>query len=268
MNVTATQAELEAGRGYEALFVPALFGPWAKHLVDGASVEDGSHVLDIACGTGVLARHVYARSGRSGRVVGVDPAPGMLAAAKEGERSIEWMPGTAEALPLDDATFDCVVSQFGMMFFKDRHKAAIEMLRVLKPGGRLALAVWNALEHNRTYAEMSALLDEKVGTDAGNAIRLPYSLGDPADIVGILKQAGFSDIVLETREEQARFPSTRTMVEAELRGWLPLFGISLSEEKIADLLIESDVRLSSYAAQSGEAVFPTSAHIVTARKPQ
>lgn len=268
MDSTATREELEAGRGYEALFVPAVFEPWTKHLIDGAGVEESSHVLDIACGSGVLTRHAFARSGQSGRVVGVDPAPGMIAAANELEPNIEWILGSAEALPFDDATFDCVVSQFGMMFFQDRQKAAREMFRVMKPGGSLAIAVWNSIEHNRAYGDIIAVLDEQVSTAAGDALRMPYSLGDPDEVINTLSQGGFSDIEFETRAEQAKFPSSRTMVEAELRGWLPLFDINLSEEKIADVLVKSDGKLSKYAAQSGEAVFPTSAHIVTARKAQ
>ena len=114
---------VEAGRGYESLFVPALFDQWTKHLIEGAGIREGSHVLDIGCGTGVLARNALSRTGSSGRVVGVDPAPGMLAAAKEIEPGIDWILCGAEALQLDDETFDCLVSQFGMMFFQDRQKS-------------------------------------------------------------------------------------------------------------------------------------------------
>lgn len=266
MDISATQEELEAGRGYEALFVPALFAPWTSHLTDGAGVEASAHVLDIACGTGVLARQALARSGPSGRVVGIDPAPGMIAAAKEVEPNVEWVLGSAEALPFDADTFDCVVSQFGMMFFTDRAKAASEMYRVTKPGGRLAVAIWNAIDQNPTYKDIVAVLDEHVGAAAADAVRVPFCLGNPKEAADILSQAGFDDVVFETKSEQARFPSSRTMVEVELRGWLPLFGINLSEEKIADVLTRSDATLSKYAAPSGEAVFPTSAYIMTARK--
>ena len=268
MDFNATQEELEAGRGYEALFVPAIFEPWTKHLIEGAGVEESSHVLDVACGSGVLSRHAFERSGTSGRVVGVDPAPGMLATAREVEPNIEWTLGSAEALPFADAEFDHVLSQFGMMFFQDRQKAAGEMLRVMKPGGCLAVAVWNSIDQNRAYGDLIAVLDEHVSTAAGDALRLPYSLGNPDDVIATLSDSGYTDIGIETRAEQARFPSSRTMVEAELRGWLPLFGINLSEEKIADVLVKSDSKLSKYAAASGEAVFLTSAHIVTARKVQ
>jgi SAM-dependent methyltransferase len=223
-------------------------------------------VLDVACGSGVLARQAAARAGASGRVAGVDPAPGMIAAARKVAPAIDWRLGSAEALPFDDGAFDCVVSQFGMMFFPDKAKAAREMHRVLKPGGRLAVAVWNEVAENHAYGDIIAVLDEQVGTAAGDALRLPYSMGDPDEAAGLFAAAGFSDIAVDTREEPARFPSSRTMVEAELRGWLPLFGIVLDEEKIADVLVKSDGRLAKYAADSGEAVFTTSAHIVTAEK--
>lgn len=263
---TVTQEEFDAGRGYEELFVPALFEPWTKHLIYGAGVEQGCHVLDIACGSGVLTRHALSQSGQSGRVVGVDPAPGMIAAAKEVEPKIEWVLGSAEALDFGDAMFDCVVSQFGMMFFQDRQKAASEMFRVMKPGGRLAIAVWNSIENNPAYGDIIAVLDEQVSTAAGDALRLPYSLGDPDEVINVLAQGGFTGIKFETRTERAKFPNSRTMVEAELRGWLPLFDINLSEKMIADVLVKSDGKLSKYAALSDEAVFPTSAHIVTAHK--
>lgn len=268
MDISVTQEELEAGRGYEALFVPALFAPWTNHLIEGAEVEQGTHVLDIACGTGVLARQALARSGQSGRVVGIDPAPGMIAAAKEVDSNIEWILGSAEALPFDADTFDCIVSQFGMMFFTDRTRAAGEMYRVTKPGGRLALAIWNSVDQNPAYKDIAAVLDEQVGTAAGDAVRVPFCLGNPKQVADVLSQAGFDGIAFETKVEQASFPSSRTMVEVELRGWLPLFGIHLSEEKIADVLIRSDTKLAKYATPSGEAAFPTSAYIMTAHKPR
>lgn len=256
---------VEAGRGYENLFVPALFEHWTRHLLDGAGVRDGSHVLDVACGTGVLTRAALSRTGPAGRVVGVDPAPGMLAAANEIEPGIDWVLCGAEALELDDESFDCVVSQFGMMFFQDREKAIAEMFRVLKPGGALAIAVWNSVEHNPAYGDIISVLEEQVSSAAADALRLPYSLGNSDEVTADLKSSGFSDIRVDTKVEHARFPSSRTMVEAELRGWLPLFDIFLDESKITEVLVESDKTLSKYASSSGEAVFPTSAHVITAR---
>jgi SAM-dependent methyltransferase len=266
MDQDVSEELIEAGRGYERLFVRALFEEWTKHLVDGAGIQAGSHVLDVACGTGVLARNALARAGANGRVVGADPAPGMLAAAKEIESGIEWLLCSAEALDVDDETFDCVVSQFGMMFFQDRQKSADEMFRAMKPGGSLAIAVWRSVEHNPAYADIISVLEEQVGTAAADALRLPFSLGDAGKVTAVLEGSGFTDITVEAKTESARFPSSRQMVEGELRGWLPLFEIFLNEDQIDEVLIESDKTLDKYAGPSGEAVFPTSAHVFTARR--
>ena len=93
-----------------------------------------------------------------------------------------------------------------------------------------------------------------------------YFFGSERPKVAVLGDSGFSSISVETKVEPARFPSSRHMAEAELRGWLPLFGIFLDEARINDVLIESDKTLSRYAESSGEAVFPSSAHVITARK--
>lgn len=266
MNENVSEDMVEAGREYEALFVPALFDVWAKHLIEGAAVHEGAHVLDVACGTGVLARRALARVGAGGRVVGADPAPGMLAAAREIEPAIDWVLCSAESLNAEDGAFDCVISQFGMMFFSDRNKAAEEMARVLKPGGLLAIAVWRSVEHNPAYSDLISLLEQQVGVAAADALRLPFSLGDADAGTAVLKSGGFTDISVEVKTETARFPSARHMVEAELRGWLPLFDIILSEDKIKNVLVESDKTLGKYTTAGGEAVFPTSAHVYTARK--
>ncbi len=266
MSEDITEDLIDAGRGYEALFVPALFEVWTKHLVDRAGIMEGSHVLDVACGTGVLARTALAKAGTNGRVVGADPAPGMLVAAREIEPGIDWILCEAEALEVENEEFDSVISQFGMMFFKDREKSAKEMFRALKPGGSLAIAVWRSVEHNPAYADIIRILEEHVGTPAADALRLPYSLGDPEEVIAALEGGGFGEITVEAKIEMAKFPSSRQMVEAELRGWLPLFDIFLSEDKIKSILIESDKSLGKYAGPAGEAVFPISAHIFTARK--
>ena len=266
MDQNTPEELVEAGRGYESLFVPALFAQWTKHLVEAAGIREGSHVMDIACGTGVLARHALSATGPSGRVIGVDPAPGMLAAAEEIEPGIDWMLCGAESLEVEDEIVDSVISQFGMMFFQDRQKSAKEMFSVLKPGGSLAISVWNSVEQNPAYADIISVLQEQVGTAAADALRLPYTLGNGDEVIAVLDDSGFSGISVETKVESARFPSSRHMVEAELRGWLPLFDIFLDEAKINDVLIESDRTLSKYAESSGEAVFPTSAHVITARK--
>jgi ubiquinone/menaquinone biosynthesis C-methylase UbiE len=157
MNDITLQDQIDAAKAYESLLVPALFGQWAVKVTDAAQIQSGQRVLDVACGTGVLAREVASRVSPSGYVAGLDPSPGMLAVGKELAPAIDWKHGVAEALPFLDESFDTVVSQFGLMFFSDRHQAIREMLRVLVPGGRMIVAVWDSLTNTPAYAADVAL---------------------------------------------------------------------------------------------------------------
>lgn len=267
MSEPATQTQIDAAKGYEALLVPALFGPWAARVAGAALITAGQRVLDVACGTGVLAREVASRTGPLGLVTGLDPSPGMLAVARELAPEIDWRAGVAESLPFPDRSFDTVVSQFGLMFFADRRQALREMLRVAKPDGRVAVAVWDSLENNPAYAATVALLERRAGRTAADVLRAPFMLGDQQRLLELFTDAGVSSVAIDTHEASARFPAIRTMVEADLRGWLPMMGVVLPDDQIASILDEAEDRLRSYVTAEGGMAFTTRAHLITGRRP-
>ena len=172
------QEQVEAAKAYDSLLVPALFGQWAVKLAQVADVNTGQRVLDVACGTGVLTQALAQRVGSSGYVAGIDPNPGMLEVGRSLATKIDWKQGVAESLPFHDDSFDVVTSQFGLMFFSDRQKALSEMLRVLAPGGRLVVAVWDSLINIPAYAKSVALLKRIAGEQAADALKAPFVLGD------------------------------------------------------------------------------------------
>jgi ubiquinone/menaquinone biosynthesis C-methylase UbiE len=258
---------VSAARAYEALHVPALFGQWAIPMLDAAEVTAGQRVLDVACGTGVLARAAAIRTGPGGFVAGIDPDPGMLEVAGERAPQIQWRLGSAEFIPYPDAGFDAVVCQFGMMFFTDCHQALLEMLRVIVPRGRIAVAVWDSLQNSAAYPIVVELLRRHAGERAANALRAPFTLGDTGKLYRIFEEAGVDDIRIETRRGTARFPSIRTMVEADLRGWLPVMGVALDERQIRRILFEAEEALRSYVNPQNRVEFSSPAHIVTCRRP-
>ncbi|HZQ09810.1 MAG TPA: methyltransferase domain-containing protein [Anaerolineae bacterium] len=266
MSEATLQAQIAAAQAYEALFVPALFAPWASKVADAAHIQPGQRVLDIACGTGVLARQIALRVGSSGWVVGVDPNPGMLAVAKQLAPSVEWHAGVAESLPFPDQSFDTVVSQFGLMFFTNPDQALREMGRVLAPQGRLAVAVWDSLDHNPAYASAVALLDKTAGRRAADALRAPFVLGNRDELAALFSKAEIIPAEITTYDGIAQFPSIRTMIQAELRGWLPVMGVNLTQNEIERILQEAEAVLGAYATSDGRATFPVSAHLVTAQK--
>ena len=265
-NMTVAQALIEAATAYETLFVPALFRQWAPIVADAAHIKSGDRVLDVACGTGVLAREAAARVGQTGHVAGLDPHAGMLAVARGVSPMVDWEQGTAEALPFPDCSFDAVVCQFGLMFFADRNKAVHEMLRVMAPGGYCAAAVWDTLENAPAFATLVSLLDRIAGNAAGDALRAPFVLGDRKALAALFSGAGAGSVNVATRQGTARFPSTHEFVEAEIKGWLPVMGVTLPEPTITRILAEAENDLARYATQAGGLAFDISAHVVSSRK--
>ncbi len=267
MNDTNLQEQIAAAQAYETLFVPALFGQWATIVADAARIESGQRILDVACGTGVLSREAATRTGAEGYVVGLDISPGMLAVAKELAPAIQWKQGVAEALPFPDESFEVAASQFGLMFFPDRRRAIQEMLRVLVPGGRLVVAVWDSLVNTPAYAADVALLERIAGTKAADALRAPFMLGDIETLTCLFAEAGASSIEINTCPGTARFTSISVMVQADLRGWLPVMGVLLTEEQIDRISQEAEEILAPYVTSEGRVEFDSPAHVVTAVKP-
>lgn len=269
MSATELAAQIEAARAYEGLFVPALFGQWAEQVAEAGAIQAGQKVLDIACGTGVLAREAAARVGAKGYVAGLDANPGMLAVAAEYAPEVDWREGIAENLPFPDDSFDGVVSQFGLMFFTDRAKALREMSRVLKPGGHLAIAVWDGLANNAAYANSVELLDRLAGQQAAAALSAPYALGDKETLEELFSTAadsGLANVAISTHRGRARFPSISIMVEADLRGWLPVMGVNLPDALIDQILDEAETELGACVQADGSMAFEVSAHIITASR--
>ena len=187
-SVETFQLSVEAAEVYEARFVPAIFGEWAPHLVEAAGVAPGQAVLDVACGTGVVARTAADRMGGRGRVVGLDLNEGMLAVAGRLRPDIEWRQGDAAALPFEDGSFDAVLCQSALMFFPDRAGALREMARVATPGGTLAVQVWDRLEAQEGFGAIYGAFVEHLGPEAMELESSYWVLGD-LDLVGSLFEA-------------------------------------------------------------------------------
>jgi len=257
------QVTRSAADVYDEFFVPALFASWAAPVALAAEITAGHHVLDVACGTGVLAREAAARVRPGGTVIGLDRNPGMLAVACRTAPAIEWREGLAEALPFADERFDAVVSQFGLMFFEDRVTALAEMWRVLRPGGRLAVAVWDALERTPGYAAMTALLQQMFGDTVADALHAPYVLGDPATLAALARQAGIP-AEITTRSNVARFPSVEAWVHTDVKGWT--LADLIDDRQYQALQQAAPEALERFVQPDGSVAFEAPAHILTAVK--
>jgi len=252
---------------YEQLMVPALFINWAERILDEAAVKPGDRILDVACGTGIVARTAIKFKGSNGTsVTGLDPNPGMLSVAESYTSEPEWKEGVAEELPFGDESFDVVVSQFGLMFFQDRSAALREMYRVLAPGGRLVVAVFDSLENNPGYRAMTEAFASVAGEEVAQALRGPFSLGDTTDLKSLCTESGLSSAEVTTHDGKARFSDVRTMVLADVKGWFPLAGIHLTDEQIDEVVLQLEAALQDYISSDGRLEFPMPAHFIMASK--
>ena len=204
---------------YDAFFVPALFGEWAGRLCDAAEITPGSKVLDVACGTGATTREISSRTGPNGITIGLDRNEGMLAVARSRSSTIDWIDGLAEEMPFPSHTFDAVLCQFGLMFFDDKSKALNEIARVVRPGGTVALTVWDDVRNSPGYAEMIAVVENMFGHEAADALRAPFILGDRKALQGLLEESEVKNATLTTETGTARFASIREWVRMDVRGW-------------------------------------------------
>lgn len=250
---------------YDARFVPALFAHWGPIVAAEAGVSKGDRVLDVACGTGALTLAAAKIAGSSGAVVGLDPNSDMLAVARAKPAAIEWLEGMAESLPFPDNRFDAVVSQFGFMFFEDKRKAISEMMRVLKPGGRLAVAVCDAVENSPGYSAFALLLDRLFGKEVGNAFRAPFSLGNAGRLNRICDEADLAGTEIVRRNGKVRFASIDDLVSTERACVWTLGGI-LDDQQFERLRKESQTALCPFLVGDGAIEFDMPALIISAGK--
>ena len=251
MQPTGSPAEI-----YERHMVPAIFASWVPALLDLVMLKPGERVLDVACGTGVVARQAASRVGAGGQVVGLDINGDMLALARALGPAVQWREGNAMALPFAESAFDVVVCQQGLQFFPDSGQALREAHRVLVPSGRFAVAVWCAIESSPGHHALARGLERHVGTEAAGLMHAVYRLGDAQTLQTMLENAGFHDVRVRRAKRVVRFPSPELFVRWIVVGSvLGRAGVQVRDESLAALIREVDGALQPYGRADGLA-FP------------
>jgi ubiquinone/menaquinone biosynthesis C-methylase UbiE len=255
------QVSTAAPEVYEKFFVQALFGQWVDQVLDAVDAGAADRLLDVGAGTGVVARAALRRVSPGGSVIAVDPNDGMLAVARRLAPDLDIRRGVAEHLPVDSNEVDCVTCQFALMFFEDPASAVAEMARVARPGGRVAVATWAAVEESPGYAAMVDLLDDEIGDWAAEALRAPFCLGNSDQLGDMLRQS-FPDVAVVRREGQARFGSLDDWLHTEIRGWT--LAEHIDDEQFARLQRAAATRFNRFVAGDGSVRFGAPALIATA----
>ncbi len=276
MSTTASASGWQLAEGsavaYERLLVPLLFDRWAGDLVDAVALQPAEAVLDVACGTGVVARHAAARVGVQGSVTGVDLNPAMLAVARASVPTgagadIRWEEGDAAALPLDDEEVDVTLCQQALQFFPQRSRALDEMRRVTRSGGRLGLSTCRGLAHQPGYRILADVIGEHVSDAASEALRSPFTYGEIEEVRRLVEDAGFADVHVRVAVWSLRFASPEAFLRTETAS-SPLGDVvaRLDGAVVDGLIADLAERLRPHRDDEG-VVFPFETCVVTATRP-
>jgi len=266
------QLDGSAAELYQRYLVPGITAKWAKDLVHRARLRGGEDVLDVACGTGVVAR-LAASKVASGHVTGLDLNAGMLAVARgvlnEGA-AVDWMEGSALDLPFPSGRFDAVLCQLGLQFFPDQPRALREMRRVVRERGRVAVSVYSPIERTPGANAFVSALDEVLGPEASRIKRGEHSFANPSQLEKLLDDAGFGTVDVQTVVQTISFPSVRDYVRFQLLA-TPM--TTLLKDRIEP---ERQAIISSVASRTaalstptmldgGKFTFPQEAYVAVAR---
>jgi ubiquinone/menaquinone biosynthesis C-methylase UbiE len=253
---------------YDRYLVPLIFESFAQDMAQRVVALSPNAILETAAGSGVVTRALAPRLSSDAKYVVTDLNQPMLdyAATRQATDSrISWRKADALALPFEDAAFDLVCCQFGVMFFPDRLSGYREAKRVLKPGGHFLFSVWDRIEENVFANDVTNALAEVFPSDPPRFLaRTPHGYHDPRLIRGELEKAGFLSVVIETRADQSRASTPRHPAVAYCQG-TPLR--NEIEARGADRLEEATNYAASGIADrhgSGEVAAKIQAHIISA----
>ena len=253
---------------YEAVLAPVIFQPWAKELIRRAAPQDSEHILDLACGTGVVTREVASLGVLPGSSTGVDFNADMLEVARNRGAEVgleaEWVEADASQLPFPDGRFDLAFCQQALQFFPDRLGALRELRRVLKSGGRIAFCVSTELSSNPLLQSQAATLEKNIGPEAGGAVRAICCLSDANEIHALFEGAGFNNVEVEKVSLTLHHPDGRAFAAGAMGGMHTGDKLSqISEEQREKCINDFLTELGD--CYDGTAIrFPHVSHVITA----
>ncbi len=218
---SAQALDTTAAMAYERLILPAFMLPAAKAAIEHAPPLPGEKVLDVACGTGLVARLIAKRVAPGGTIECLDLDPAMIAVASELVRAppgvdLTWHCASALSMPFEDKVFDAVICLHGLQFMPDFGAALREMNRVMKPGSRLLVTVWSAIDQNKGHLAVFSGLERQQVTPM--AMLKAFILGDSGKLEGFANSAGFDEVRVSVVPGRVRFPSAQHFVEALAAG--------------------------------------------------
>ncbi len=253
---------------YDRFMVPLIFAPYADVVAQKAALLRPARILETAAGTGVVTEALHRALPRA-EIVATDLNPPMLeqAARRVGDPRVLFQPADAQALPFDDASFDLVVCQFGVMFYPDKVLGHAEARRVLGDGGRYLLVIWDRIERNLATMTAGRAVADLIPQEAARFYeRVPFRYHDQAEIAADLRAAGFEDVEFETLSLQSRAASAQDAAIALVQGTPMRADIEQIDPKLLGPATDAAAKALAQFEGPDDFSAPMSAHLVTATK--
>lgn len=255
---------------YDRYLGPLLFREYAEAMAARLQPVPGMRVLETACGTGIVTERLLVRLAGRGSLVASDlnaPMLAYVAAKLSGAEGLAWKEADATHLPFEDRSFDSVVCQFGLMFFPDKLAGVREAFRVLKPGGRFFVSVWDRLDDNPVQRLTHETVATFFPTDPPQFYTIPSSLHDVVVVSGLLERAGFESVEWERLEATGTSPSAPEAARGLIHG-NPIFLTIMERRPSALTDIEAAVA-GAFAAAFGDRALrcPLRAIFFSGRRP-
>jgi ubiquinone/menaquinone biosynthesis C-methylase UbiE len=267
MSQSGWQLSSDAPRAYEQYIVAALFDDWARELITATDLRQGERVLDVACGTGIVARHALKAVGPRGTVEAFDVNEGMLAVARSipANDGVRFQAGDAASAPVSDRSFDVVLCQQGLQYFPDRPAALREMRRALIPGGRVAISLWRPIDRQPYFDALCRAVETYASPETAALQRAAFTLGEPPAIRELLTSAGFSLIRITLAVRLMRAPALLEFLRGYFSATPMAAAIAALDPSAREAMIrEIEAALRVYVDDSGLAV-PVECNVVTAQ---
>jgi SAM-dependent methyltransferase len=252
---------------YDRQLVPWLFEHWAETFIDVAAPSSSSRLVDLACGSGLVTRHLVGRLDRDGRIDALDIDPAMLAYASStiDDDRIRWHVADAANLPLADDSIDGALCHQGLQFFPDQPGVLAEIARTLRSGGQLTVAVWGRLEGNPWPAALADATRTVLGDDVAAGMTTVCALGDPTRLATLLDTGGFERVTVQTHERTAHHLDVRAAVAGQLDA-LPSGSMAdqLSDGQRTELEAAMIARLAPHTDPNGKLAVPSTSVLASA----
>ncbi len=251
---------------YEKYIVPAYTGAWADEIVNRACLGAGEKILDVACGTGLVARTASEKQNNSDLIYGIDVNEVMIKKAREIQPSINYHHGDVTEMPFPDNKFDVIFCQQGLQYFPDPSLALEEMNRVLVENGRVLLSVWRPIEYSPFYASLCKILEHYLNRKAASMLSGAFDFGGYEKLKTLFKNAGFNNIKVNIVIKQMSYSPLDEFIAGGLMA-SPFFKDiqEMQESKREEMLLEINKSNQDYIDDNGLAA-PLESYIVNAEK--